>query len=153
MVPPPPAASVVVPPTILLSAYSTGAKYTRHLDCYGDDNHRRLTLILYATCADTWCADADGGALRIDERDCASAVDIAPTSGTLAIFESHRVWHEVLPARRLRFAITLWVWGAATAEGDPPRAPPSPRRKARDGALVAKVEDAGGRTRYRWTGA
>jgi hypothetical protein len=37
-----------VPHTVLVSAYPPGdARYQRHLDCYGDDNARALTLILY----------------------------------------------------------------------------------------------------------
>ena len=37
-----------VPGAILVSAYPPGAHYTRHLDNYGSDNRRALTLLLYA---------------------------------------------------------------------------------------------------------
>ena len=37
-----------LPPTFLASAYPPGAQYQRHLDNYGADNARALTLILYA---------------------------------------------------------------------------------------------------------
>ena len=43
-------------------------------------------------------------------------VEVEPSGGTLVIFESRRVWHEVLPSmRRLRFALTLWVYAAPVA--------------------------------------
>lgn len=34
--------------------------------------------------------------------------DVLPRLGTLALFLSDRYWHEVLPARRPRFAVTGW---------------------------------------------
>jgi len=34
--------------------------------------------------------------------------DVLPHLGTLALFLSDRYWHEVLPARRPRFAVTGW---------------------------------------------
>eukprot|EP00966_Prymnesium_polylepis_P072543 1684143-Prymnesium_polylepis.1 len=37
-----------VPGAVLLSAYPPGAHYTRHLDNYGTDNRRELTLLLYS---------------------------------------------------------------------------------------------------------
>ena len=50
-----------MPGVVLASAYDEGARYHRHLDCYGDDNARALTLILYANEAE-WDTTADGGA-------------------------------------------------------------------------------------------
>eukprot|EP00928_Gymnodinium_smaydae_P057527 TRINITY_DN40764_c0_g1_i1.p1 TRINITY_DN40764_c0_g1~~TRINITY_DN40764_c0_g1_i1.p1 ORF type:complete len:465 (-),score=126.67 TRINITY_DN40764_c0_g1_i1:112-1506(-) len=35
--------------------------------------------------------------------------DILPIAGTCLIFQSRRLWHEVLPPRRLQFALTLHV--------------------------------------------
>ena len=55
-----------MPGTVLVSAYPAGeAHYSRHLDCYGDDNSRALTLILYAN-DPSWDLARDGGALRAE---------------------------------------------------------------------------------------
>ena len=135
--------SLLVPPTILLSAYGAGAHYSRHLDCYGDDNARYLTAILYANDtkdhvndggrngdagAESWCIERDGGALRLEERDGAAARDVAPLAGRLVLFESRQIWHAVRQAKRLRFAVTLWVYALAEEEAvdiDEQPTPPS----------------------------
>lgn len=105
---------LAVPGVCLVSAYPPGARYTRHLDCYGEDNARALTLILYVNDAG-WSTPDDGGALRLEPVDGSVSCEVVPSGGTLVVFESRRVWHEVLPSKRLRFAITLWVYGAPTA--------------------------------------
>ena len=153
--------TLLVPPTVLASAYPVGAKYSRHLDCYGDDNARRLTLILYANDdGGSWCAERDGGVLRLEERDGSSAVDVNPLSGRLVIFESKRIWHHVLPSRRLRFAITLWVYDDEDDDDDganenrnssnAPAGNGKAQRTAAPIALLARATDASGRTGYRW---
>ena len=46
----------------------------------------------------------------------AAVREASPAGGTCVIFESRRIWHEVLPATgRERFALTLWVYGAQAA--------------------------------------
>mmetsp|Transcript_52189 Transcript_52189/g.121824 ORF Transcript_52189/g.121824 Transcript_52189/m.121824 type:complete len:81 (+) Transcript_52189:45-287(+) len=37
--------------------------------------------------------------------------DIAPEGGRLVLFRSRDVPHEVLPTKRKRFAVTLWLQG------------------------------------------
>ena len=101
-----------LPPTFLASAYPPGAHYQRHLDNYGADNARALTLILYAN--PSW-APVDGGDLQVEVG--GEAVRVPPTAGTLVLFDSRAIWHEVLPSKALRFAVTLWVYG-------PPPTPP-----------------------------
>ena len=56
------------------------------------------------------------------------------------------IWHEVLPARRLRFALTLWVHadlGLGSGLGS------QPKGKA-VGPLVELETDSNGRTAYVW---
>ena len=145
------AESLALPPTCLVSSYPPGARYARHLDCYGDDNARALTLILYAN-DEAWSSGRDGGSLRLESGE--GAVEVAPAGGTLVLFDSRRVWHEVLPSRRLRFAVTQWVYGvpavakppfelpAARADGD------AARRRA---PLLELVRSEGlGRTQWQW---
>ena len=124
-----------LPPTFLASAYPPGAHYKRHLDNYGADNARALTLILYAN--PDW-AEADGGALRAEVG--GEAVDVLPRAGSLVLFDSRAVWHEVLPAKALRFAVTLWVYGPAAppeAEGEGDRKPASAAKAAVGAAAAA----------------
>ena len=135
-----------VPGLVLVSCYPPGkAHYQRHLDCYGDDNSRALTVIMYAN-AEEWDVERDGGALRLECAATKQAVDVAPRGGTVVVFSSKDVWHEVLPTRReARFALTLWVYSV-------PRSPtaPVPAATGTNATLVVLAADARGRTQYVW---
>jgi SM-20-related protein len=109
----------------------SGAAYARHRDAFPDDgaeaDQRRVTAIVYANDPDWDCATA-GGALRLHapargarEQDEAAAedaagggepgapwVDVAPVGGTLVLFLSGAVEHEVLPCHAPRVAVTAW---------------------------------------------
>jgi SM-20-related protein len=84
--------------------YPPGASYARHRDRFRDDDARVLSCILYLNAA--W-RSADGGALRL-YLGATSRVDIEPQGGTLVVFAAERFEHEVLPATRVRLAITGW---------------------------------------------
>ena len=73
--------------------YPPGAFYRRHLDRFAQTSDRMLSCSLYLN-AD-WQAE-DGGQLRlyVDE----GHTDVLPVAGTLAVFRSDTVYHEVLPA-------------------------------------------------------
>jgi len=92
-----------------------GARYTRHLDAFRDHGLRRATLIYYLNPG--WCRE-DGGELRVylGDRVC----DIEPLLDRLVLFLSDRVEHEVLPARRLRLAITAWFRRSSALPFDVP---------------------------------
>jgi len=85
------------------AVYPTGAFYKKHLDRFRDDDARVLSSVLYLN-AD-WSED-DGGALRLHLP--AGCHDIAPRAGTLALFLSAEIEHEVLPAARERLSIAGW---------------------------------------------
>ncbi|MCQ4163434.1 2OG-Fe(II) oxygenase [Tahibacter harae] len=90
--------------------YPPGAGYARHRDRFRDDDARVLSSVLYLN-AD-WDA-ADGGALRLylpggDQ-------DVVPRGGTLVLFLSAEIEHEVLPARRERLSIAGWFRRRALA--------------------------------------
>jgi len=105
------ATKLQVPGVVLASAYPPGdAHYQRHLDCYGDDNARVLTLLLYANDAN-WDVAEWGGALQATVGD-GREVEVAPRAGRVVVFDSKQIWHAVQPSRRLRFALTLWIFGA-----------------------------------------
>lgn len=83
--------------------YPVGARYARHVDGFQRDDARVLSLVLYLN--RDWPADA-GGALRLHLPD--GRQDIAPAQGTLAIFLSASVEHEVMPATQARFSVAAW---------------------------------------------
>lgn len=87
--------------------YPPGARYRRHLDRFRDDDRRALTAIVYLN--QDWEA-ADGGQLRFwpDAEGSGPALEFLPRGGTLVTFLADQFWHEVLPARRERLALTGW---------------------------------------------
>lgn len=84
--------------------YLPGACYARHRDRFRDDDARVLSGVLYLN--DDWHAE-EGGALRLYV-DAASYRDVLPAGGTLVLFLSAEIEHEVLPATRSRWSIAGW---------------------------------------------
>lgn len=85
------------------AAYPIGAGYGRHRDRFRDDDARVVSLVCYLNL--DW-PDNAGGALRLHLG--GGDHDIAPCSGTTAIFLSADIEHEVLPATRARISIAAW---------------------------------------------
>jgi SM-20-related protein len=83
--------------------YPPGAGYARHRDRFRSDDARVLSLVVYLN--PDWPDDA-GGALRLHLTE--GPLDIAPRLGTIAIFLSASVEHEVLAADRPRFSVAAW---------------------------------------------
>lgn len=84
--------------------YPPGAFYRRHLDRFRDDDRRAVSAVIYLN--QNW-QPGDGGELRMfldDQR----VHDVAPTAGTLVVFLSGDVPHEVLAAGRERLSLTGW---------------------------------------------
>ena len=101
--------------------------YGRHFDSSPEDEstcRRKVSLLLYLN-DETWDVTRDGGVLRaylpqsktakkrkrntddLDEQR-GSIQDITPTGGTLVLFDSASVEHEVLPTHRERWAVVGW---------------------------------------------
>lgn len=90
------------------AVYPPGAFYRRHLDAFRDHGAGRvLSCVLYLN--EGW-ADADGGHLRLylDGDRPEPFVDVRPEAGTLAVFLSELIEHEVRPATRERASVTGW---------------------------------------------
>lgn len=85
------------------AVYAPGAFYQKHLDRFQRAGERMISGCLYLN-AD-WQPEY-GGQLRLYVD--GNAVDILPTAGTLAIFRSDTIYHEVLPATRMRYSLTGW---------------------------------------------
>jgi SM-20-related protein len=88
------------------ACYPIGAYYQKHLDSFRKSNSRLISCILYLN--EDWLPE-NGGTLRIYNNDNQYFTEILPTFGTLVCMRSDTVWHEVLPATRLRYSITGWL--------------------------------------------
>lgn len=119
-------AVLTVAPRAMLSTYpGGGARYIAHQDnmyrrAVGRrGNPRELTAIIYLQPKD-WDAKQDGGELKIyqrteqfvespEDKGLREVAYVAPAGGRLVVFFS-ALWHEVLPAYRMRRALTLWIY-------------------------------------------
>lgn len=86
------------------ACYAPGAFYQRHLDRFRDDDRRTVSAVFYLN--DDWRPE-QGGALRLHLAD-GRAHDVLPQAGTLALFMSAEMPHEVLAATRERLSLTGW---------------------------------------------
>ena len=87
-----------------LTVYPIGTFYRRHLDQFRNDDHRKLSVILYLN--EGW-TQHHGGQLRLYRE--GTHEDILPVSGRLLCFRSDQIEHEVLPATRERLSLTGWM--------------------------------------------
>lgn len=93
------------------AAYAPGAFYQKHVDRFRDDDRRTVTAILYLN--PQW-GQTDGGELRLYP-EARSALEVPPEQGTLVVFLSAGLVHEVLPAARERLSLTGWFRRRADA--------------------------------------
>ncbi|XP_048734188.1 egl nine homolog 1-like [Ostrea edulis] len=92
-----------------------GSYYRRHIDNPSGDG-RVITCILYLN--KDWISKEHGGVLRIfSAQDESCYVDVSPIYNRMLFFWSdRRNPHEVQPAFRTRFAITVWFFDKAERE-------------------------------------
>lgn len=99
-----------------LLRYKEGGSYRRHFDdgggvsigAAGTTVRRSISLLIYLT-PDDWTSH-DGGELRCYCGDGASTVvDVLPAAGSLVLFDSAAVPHEVRRTARARTAIAGWL--------------------------------------------
>lgn len=87
------------------SRYLEGTAYHRHVDRFRDDDRRTVSFVLYLNSG--W-SEADGGRLLLYPNDPVSPIAIIPQAGTLVLFLSDEIPHEVELARRERWSISGW---------------------------------------------
>jgi SM-20-related protein len=103
---------------LLYAYYPKGGYYRRHVDSVAKSASvlRSISLLLYLNPAD-WNMQNDGGQLRIhldsskDELPLGQEpnyIDVEPRGGTLVLFESNAIPHEVLDTNRERMAVVGW---------------------------------------------
>lgn len=83
--------------------YPPGAGYSKHLDRFQNSPLRTVSVVAYLNRG--W-QPGDGGELRLHLKE--GVVDVQPRAGTLAVFLSARILHEVLPAQRDRCSLVGW---------------------------------------------
>lgn len=86
------------------ACYPPGAFYQKHLDRFRDDDRRTVSAVYYLN--EAWQGE-QGGALRLYLADD-TELDVLPSAGTLVLFISAELPHEVLPATRERLSLTGW---------------------------------------------
>jgi SM-20-related protein len=84
--------------------YPPGAFYLKHLDRFRDNDRRTVSVVLYLN--QDWQAE-QGGALRLYLVG-GETFDVLPQAGSLLVFLSAQMPHEVLPATRERLSLTGW---------------------------------------------
>jgi len=104
-----------------LALYPPGAFYRRHFDSFRGAANRMVSLVVYLS--RDW-ADDDGGELVLYRPETGDEMArITPRAGTLLLFMSEEIQHEVLPTHRDRASIAGWFrLNNTTADCiDPPR--------------------------------
>jgi len=110
---------------LLYAYYPQGGYYRRHRDAIPNSASvlRRYSLLLYLN-KEGWDPKADAGQLRIhldgggDECPLGAEpnyIDIDPLGGTLVLFKSEMIPHEVLNTNSERFALVGWYNRGVTA--------------------------------------
>ena len=84
--------------------YPPGAFYQKHVDRFRDDDRRAVSAVFYLN--EGWQAE-QGGALRLYLPN-GETRDVLPQAGSLLLFLSADMPHEVLPASRDRLSLTGW---------------------------------------------
>lgn len=85
--------------------YQAGSYYQRHVDRHRDNDARVVSTVCYLN--QEWPDDA-GGELKLWNADNELLVSMPPQGGTLVLFMSADMPHEVLAANRSRYSIAGW---------------------------------------------
>jgi SM-20-related protein len=110
---------------LLYAYYPTGGFYRRHRDAIPNSASvlRKYSLLLYLN-RQGWSPETDAGQLRIhldgggDEIPVGvepKFIDVDPSGGTLVLFKSELIPHEVLDTMSERFALVGWYNRGVTA--------------------------------------
>lgn len=141
--------TLLTPRLGMVAVYDGKQGYVRHLDnerhrttgqASGYRNFRVLTAIAYLN--EPGWSEADGGQLRCYAPRGGSAIpsdegvslEVLPRGGSVVVFPSCSVPHEVLPSRKPRLAATLWFVSSSLLQPD---APPDAAEDGTGGASQA----------------
>lgn len=106
--------------------YGSGAFYKKHVDAFKgnpfkDNTNRVLSLVAYFNPG--WLPSDGGELVLYDETGAEPVLNVTPAFGTLVVFLSEDVPHEVRVAHRDRLSIAGWfrVNTSRNDQSDPPR--------------------------------
>ncbi len=85
--------------------YQQGSHYQRHVDRHQDYDARVISSVCYLN--EDWPLDA-GGELQLYSANNEFLLTLPPSAGTLVLFMSADMPHEVLAAQRSRYSIAGW---------------------------------------------
>lgn len=90
------------------ACYEPGAFYLKHIDRFRDNPERVISVVLFLN--DEWL-DADAGELLIYHRDDSTRItaEIRPEAGSLVLFQSDKIFHEVRKTNRRRLSVAGWL--------------------------------------------
>ena len=99
--------------------YDAGDRYKRHFDAFRGERNRIVSLVTYLN--EGWQPDQGGELLLYVEGE--EPVRVTPAFGTVVLFLSEEMPHEVLPTARTRFGVAGWFRLNASINNqiDPPR--------------------------------
>lgn len=87
--------------------YQPGDFYRRHYDAFRGRSNRRVSVVAYLNGG--WLPDQAGElAIYPDMETLEPALKVTPLMGTMVVFLSEDVPHEVLPAERDRYSVAGW---------------------------------------------
>lgn len=86
------------------SLYEKGGRYKRHLDAFKGERNRIVSLVTYLN--EGWQPDQGGELVLYPEG--REPLHITPAFGTLVLFLSEELTHEVRPTKRLRHGVAGW---------------------------------------------
>ena len=91
-----------------LAHYQAGAFYKRHYDAFRGRSNRRVSLVAYLNSG--WSPQQGGELVLYTDPECESqgAIRVTPLLGTVVLFLSEDIPHEVLPVTRDRFSVAGW---------------------------------------------
>lgn len=85
--------------------YARGAFYKKHKDSFNGEANRVLSIVVYLN--NEWLVE-DGGELVIYAGGSDGTIKVTPEFGTIVVFLSEEISHEVFPAKRDRYSIAGW---------------------------------------------
>lgn len=89
-----------------LACYGEGKGYIKHLDSFADGkNRRKISIVTYLN--SEW-NESDGGRLILYPKG-QEPIFVIPTTGTIVIFDSEDIEHEVEITKRERWSISGWL--------------------------------------------
>ena len=89
-----------------LAHYQDGDFYARHYDAFTGRSNRRVSLVTYMNKG--WQPDQGGELVLYPQGFAGPTVKVTPQLGTLVLFLSEDILHEVLPVARNRLSLAGW---------------------------------------------